>query len=511
MGWQDDPVVGADSQPAAKSSGGGWQADPVVGAKGGGSAPAATTPQSDSPWLIATDADHPSKVGEWLRTAIHSGTLGADDYLQAGVNKLGVGDTDKGLTQLQTDAANQRSDIGPYGALSADLVGYGVGVGKLGLGARLAEGLGGRLAARAVGAGAENAGATLVGDELNTQGAINSDPGSLLKDLAISGTVGSLTGAIPGGKGRLADVPNPTPALKTASDAAFAPLKNAEFHPGDIGPAYDGAVSSISSGQKIKLDGDFKAKMAEISQEMADKYKANKPITADDIASYSQALRDNANGPLEQNVAGDLDRALHGAVSNANPAGTSQTGAQVSQAIKDANAAAEQKNASQNMDDWIKQAQSGKAASVPDAINNKLDNNSGFFKQPGVRDALSDAAQPPGTVSKLLMAAAHPAMDAAIGTGAGYFLGGQDLGSSILEGAVTGIGGAAARHTLSQARTNSLVNKLAAARHLNATGQTVNPSDFRQGNRVLSPLATYAPRVGVGVGASNMFNDLNNQ
>ena len=502
MGWQDDPVVGADNQPATKSSGSGWQNDPVAGVKDGGGAvqtPKAPTYGADEGWG--------QYAGDIAYRAANTGTLGALDYANAGVHAIegeGYGDA---LTKIQKQndewAANH-----PYAALGADVAGYGLGAGKFGAGAKIATKLGGSLLARAAGAGAENVGATLVSDELKSQGAVNQDPGSLLKDLAISGAVGTVSGAIPGGKGKLADIPSPTTDLRTAANAAFAPLKNVEFHPGDIGPAYDGAVNSISSGQKVKLDGDFKAKMTEISQEMADKYKNNKPITADDIASYGQALRDNASGPLEQSVAGDLDNALHGAVKNANPTGTTQTGPQVSQAIKDANAAAEQKNASQNIDDWIQQAQRGKAASVPDAINTKLDNNPGFFQsQPGLRDALTDAAQPPGTVSKLLMAAAHPAADAAIGAGAGYFLGGQDLGSSILEGAATGIGGAALRHGVGQARTNNLVNKLAAARHLNAYGQTVSPSDFRQGNRVLSPLATYAPRVGAGVGVSNLFDN----
>ena len=508
MGWQNDPVVGADSQPAAKSSGGGWQNDPVAGVKdGGGAVQTSKTP------TYGADEGWGQYAGDIAYRAANTGSLGLLDYANAGVHAAEGESYGDALTKIQ----QQNDEWGanhPYAALAADVAGYGLGAGKFGVGGKIATKLGGSLLARAAGAGAENIGSTLVSDELKSQGAVNQDPGSLLKDLAISGTVGSLTGAIPGGKGKLADIPSPTADLKTATAAAFAPLKNAEFHPGDIGPAYDGAVSSISSGQKVKLDGDFKAKMSEISQEMADKYNANKPISADDIASYSQALRDNASGPLEQNVAKDLDNALHGAVKNANPTGTSQTGPQVSQAIKDANAAAEQKNASQNIDDWIKQAQSGKAGSVPDAINNKLDNNPGFFQsQPGLRDALTDAATPRGIGSKVVQGMAHPLADAAIGgtvtAGGNMLFGSGDPTTSILEGLATGAGGALVGHGFAQKRTNDLVAKLAAARHLNATGQSAPASAFKKGIPVLGPMATYAPRVGVGVGASNMFNDIN--
>lgn len=509
MGWQDDPVVGADNQPATKSSG--RQNDPTAGVKDGGGA--VQTPKTPT---YGADEGWGQYGGDIAYRAANTGSLGLLDYGLAGLHKVERGTgydpnaTDLTTIQKQNDewAANH-----PYAALAADVAGYGLGAGKFGAGAKIATKLGGSLLARAAGAGAENVGATLISDELKSQGAVNQDPGSLLKDLAISGTVGTVTGAIPGGKGKLADIPSPTANLKTAANAAFAPLKNAEFHPGDIGPAYDGAVSSISSGQKVKLDGDFKAKMTEISQEMADKYKNNKPITADDIASYGQALRDSASGPLEQDVAKDLDNALHGAVKNANPTGTTQTGPQVSQAIKNATAATEQKNASQNIDDWIKQAQRGKTASVPDAISTKLDSNPGFFQsQPGLRDALTDAATPRGIGNKIVQGMAHPLADAAIGgtvtAGGNMLFGSGDPTTSILEGLATGAGGALVGHGFAQKRTNDLVAKLAAARHLNATGQTANPADFNKGVRVLSPLATYAPRVGVGVGASNMFNDI---
>jgi hypothetical protein len=54
-----------------------------------------------------------------------------------------------------------------------------------------------------------------------------------------------------------------------------------------------------------------------------------------------------------------------------------------------------------------------------------------------------------------------------------------------------------------------LANKLAVARHLNATGQTVPAPAFNKGAPgFLGPMAAYTPQTGMGVGASNMFNKL---
>jgi hypothetical protein len=60
-------------------------------------------------------------------------------------------------------------------------------------------------------------------------------------------------------------------------------------------------------------------------------------------------------------------------------------------------------------------------------------------------------------------------------------------------------------HGEGQARTNTLVNKLAAARHFNATGQKLSPASFAKGIPVAGPLVAYAPKIPAAFGASGAF------
>ena len=144
------------------------------------------------------------------------------------------------------------------------------------------------------------------------------------------------------------------------------------------------------------------------------------------------------------------------------------------------------------------------------SILDKTTANPGFY--PGdVGSALKQIGQPPGLVSKLGMAAVHPAVDTAIGAGLGYMFEGQDLPTALGSAAIGGVAGAGARHALSGMQANRLINRLAAARHFNATGQTVNAPAFNKG--VISscqPDVYYAPQTGVGVGVSNLFGPTNN-
>ena len=453
------------------------------------------------------------QAGDFAYRAGNTGTLGLLDYGLAGIHKIERGTGyDPNATDLDTiqRQGNEWGANHPYLALGADVAGYGLGAGKLGLGAKAAKLIGKGVVARMAGAGAESAGATLVSDELKSQGEINKDPGALLKDLLISGTVGTATGGIPV-KGALKGEASQTPALQDATKQAFAPLKNAEFHPANIRPTYDNAVSSISSGQRVKLDGDFKAKMSEISQEMADKLKKNQPVTADDIASYSQALRDNAPTKLEQDVAADLDRSLHTAVTNSTPTGSSgmRTGGQVSQAIKDANTAAERSNASQNIDDWIKQG--GKnAGKTSEAIDATLTKNPGFFKQPGVRSALEDAAKPPSGGSQFAAVAGRDIATGAITGGSDYLFGSHNPYISLLAGGAAAAGAHQVGKSFGNPGGAALARKLAAARHLNATGTKVDPSAFSGGvPNLKGPMGIFAPnfRAAPGVGVSNFFDE----
>ena len=130
----------------------------------------------------------------------NTGTLGALDYGLAGLHAIerGTAGADPNATDLtQIQKENQEwGQAHPYLGLAADVAGYGLGAGKLGLGGKLATKLGGSVLARMAGAGLENAGASVVSDELGSQG--QASVGDLLKSAALSGTVGGIaTGGHP--------------------------------------------------------------------------------------------------------------------------------------------------------------------------------------------------------------------------------------------------------------------------------------------------------------------------
>ena len=172
-------------------------------------------------------------AGDTAYRAANTGTLGALDYGLAGVHAIERGTGyDPNATDLAT-IHKQNEEWGnahPYLGLGADLVGYSAGFGKLGLGAKLAERAGGSSPeVRGLGAGAGAYGASAVSNEAATQGQIG--VGDLLKQAAISGTVGGVTGLIPGGKGAMADMPSPTKALEAKTAAAFTPLETTHYDP----------------------------------------------------------------------------------------------------------------------------------------------------------------------------------------------------------------------------------------------------------------------------------------
>ena len=117
---------------------------------------------SDSkPWLSLTGTD---KVGEFVGKVADAFTGG---FGASALDKLGIGQGPGGQTVAkQVEAAGK--DIGPVGSAIADVTGYALGPGKLGVGANLARGAealgaGSRLAAGLGGAG-EAALATGAGD-----------------------------------------------------------------------------------------------------------------------------------------------------------------------------------------------------------------------------------------------------------------------------------------------------------------------------------------------------------
>ena len=453
-------------------------------------------------------------AGDFAYRAANTGLLGGVDYANAAGHWLaGDGGYWDSLSKIQKEN-EEWGQAHPYLGLAADVAGYGLGVGKLGLGARLAERAGGSLLARAAGAGIENAGVSAVSDITGSQGqdlTSASGVGDLLKHAAIAGTVGAASGAIPGQKGAMADVVSPTKDLGTATETAFRPLEATHYDPSVIGPQFDAIKNGLAAKQTAGISDTLDTQIDKISRSIADKQKAGQSVTADDLTNFQIDINKAAQGSRDIGIAKAYDDGLDQTMANTKPLYSPLgTPTAISAQSDAARAAALQKKVSGDIDGWMTQAQKNPDA-ARESILKKTSANPGFY--PGdVGDLLKQAGQPPGLVSRAAIAAAHPVADTMIGAGLGYMFEGQDLPTALTSAAIGGVAGTAARHTLAKAGANKLVNQLAAARHLNANpGQTINPSAFNQGAPgPLGPMATYAPQMGVGVGVSNIFGRADN-
>ena len=531
MGWRDQSTplnqTAAPSPTAAKDAPApaaampapppktGWQSqsspvgqpkvDPSATPQGG--APVPGQPGNETlPWFNTTQySQQPTKIGAWLNTAIDAGTGGLADTAQGYLNKLGIGDTDKTTEQLRTDTQNLKGDIGPLGTLSAELVGYGVGPGKLGVGAKLAELGGSRLAARIAGSAAENAAASGIGT-LGHGGSLE-DAG---RAATVGGLIGAATGAIPGARGSNAGDISPTASLNVAKKAAFDPLTTVKYDPGHFGPDFDAVTSSLSSKARVDQGDALTGAAKKISQEMADKFRSGDTITADDIAGFQRTLGRAGNapgaGPTDPLIARQYSDALDGVVQKAAPTDWGQVapGTDVSGAISAANTAANKANTSADIDKWIAQGQR-KPSGVPDAVDKALTDNPQFYQtHPDLQPMLQDVANSkPGLMRNLLTKGAETAAGAGVGAGIGYLTGGNPLLYAALGG--SSVGSVLAAHALSQGSTNALVSKLAAARHLNATGEKLPAFSFSPGVKGFGPMLVYGRQGLPGIGASGAF------
>ena len=490
--------------PAAKSAPGASSAN--------GAAPGQPGNQT-LPWFSATGD---SKINAWLNSATDAISFGADDYLTGKVNSL-LGNSEAGKivsplsAGMDTDALRKRTaelkgDLGPLGAGSAELAGYALGPGKFELGGKIAAKLGSGIISRMAGAGVENAGASVAG----TLGHGDTDVGDNLRALAIGGTVGALTGALPGAKGDLAPsaTNSPTAGLQAATKQAFTPLESVKIDPGHIGPAFDGVTAGLSSGMKTDMGDALTSATKKISGEMADKFRSGDTVTADDIAKFQKTLGRAGNapgaGPTDSVIAQQYSDALSKAVKNAQPTdwGAVTPGTDLSQAIGAANKVGNQAKTSDDIDNWIKLAGS-KPDKVPDEVGKALDNNPQFYQtHPDLQPMLQGVADSkPGGWSKFAGKAGTMLGEAAIGAAA-EAIGGQNP----LVGGLAGLATGALTPSLGgKMRGSALATKLAQIRHLNATGQKLPTSSFAPSVPVLGPLGAYGRQAAPGIGASGAF------
>ena len=480
MGWKDGtpdgqqppasstqvaPPSTAQSVPAAAPATG-WRAG-QPDQTAGSSAPAPSSPAASSvPWFSTGPGS--DKIGEFFAKAGDAATFGLGAKAQ---DALGIAQGPNGQTVAQqVGAAGQ--DIGPVASAGADLLGYAAGPGMVGVGDRLAGLMGGRLLARMGGSAAEGAGASALG----TAGHGDMSVGDLLKAAALGGTVGAVTGALPGGGGDRPVTPS-TAALKTIKEDAFAPLEKTPVNAPLVDAAFNGV--SQSSGANVNLSDAFKNKVADIEKEVTGTQSG---LTAGDIANYNRALWGKARNGFDQNAAGQYESALNSVV-----------GPSTAYDIKAANAAHNTYKTSGEIDNWLTDP-----SGAPSAIASRLAKKPGFYQnQLGLYDALNSIAQSqPGLLSKMTGKVGAGLAGAAINA-AGEYIGGQNP----ITGAITGgLEGLVLGHAANQLRAAPIRAKLLAAQHLNATGM---PAPVTR--PILGPLGDFARTAGYAGGASGAF------
>ena len=478
--------------------------DPLAGLDLGAPSPAAVAAPAapEVPWFSATGND---KIGEFVGKMGDAATMGLAAKAQ---DALGFAQGPHGETVAQ-QVANAGKDIGPIASGVADVAGYGLGAGSLGVGegigalatSGIAKGIGeniaSRVAGRAIGAGVEGAGSTIVGAAGHDE---NLTAGDLLKSTLLSAGTAALTPNL--GAGSKAKEPSPTAGLNAAKKTAFDPLDTVHYNSSDIQPGFDGVTPSLSSGDRVARSTDLKAAVNDVSQEMKDKATAGGTITADDIAKFQRTVQGAATNPQDALIAKQYSDALTNSLKTARPltTGSLSPGTNVADAVSAANTAANKAKTSGEIDDWITQAQRN-PGKVPDAVDKQITNNPQFY-QGGVGDMLRDVANSkPGLMSKIGGKVGYGLANAAIDAAGNYIAGGNPI-----VGAITGgLGGTILGHGSDQYRAGDLVNKLAAARHFNATGQKFSPESFGKGVPVLGPLTAYATKVPAALGASGWW------
>ena len=187
------PPSSAAKKPQPQLDGQAAQSGPLAGFNP--SATPAPPAAPEVPWFSATGND---KIGEFVAKMGDAATMGLAAKAQ---DALGFAQGPHGETVAQ-QVANAGKDIGPIASGVADVAGYGVGGGALGVGegigalatSGVAKGIGeniaSRVAGRAIGAGVEGAGSTIVGAAGHDE---NLTAGDLLKSTLLSAGTGALT------------------------------------------------------------------------------------------------------------------------------------------------------------------------------------------------------------------------------------------------------------------------------------------------------------------------------
>lgn len=441
--------------------------------------PKAAAPEApaapSTPWFSVGKG--PDKIGEFVgkMADAYTGGLGAK-----ALDALGVGQGPDGQTVAkQVESAGQ--DIGPLASAGADLAGYALGPGMLGVGeglgklatSQLARGIGenaaSRVGGRMIGSGLEGAGATIVGAAGHDQ---DLTAGDLLKAAALS----SAAGALPSTGGPKVSTPT-TADLQAIAKPKFTPLENTWINGPNTGKEFSAVDRNITPGDRATMSSSLQNKVDDINQQIS----SNQVLSADDLAKFQRGLMKSARGPQDQLIAGKYVDALNTALGPHAPA------------VADANAATNVWKTSRDIDNWLQDP-----ASAPKAVAAATNKRPQLYQsQPGLLDALKNIGQSQPTIwGKVGGKVGGALLNAAIDAGAEY-LGGQNP----ITGAVAGgLSGLALGHGGAAIRAAPIRAKLLAAQHLNATGV---PLPAR--SPLIGPLGSVLRQGVYGTAASGAF------
>ena len=210
---------------------------------------------------------------------------------------FGLGDTIAGLLggktqEMRKDTAQDRSDIGAL-SIPADVIGYGMGGGALGLGEKAAAGLAARgvgpRLAQAGGSAFEAGAASAAGDIGHGE-----TPGW---DVAGNATVGGALGGLIGSR-KIGGVKPPAPRslddLQAAKDAAYRTLESTPVNPGQVKQTVGDAIASLKPGQEAGLSRAMRGQIDHVNN-IIDK---SPKLSLGDVDNFAKSFGEIANSKL---------------------------------------------------------------------------------------------------------------------------------------------------------------------------------------------------------------------
>ena len=385
-----------------------------------------------------------------------SATLGGADAATGTVGNLlrgaGIANATPDVATLRAQTGQNRTDVGPLASAAADIAGYAVGPGAVGVGEKLAGLAGGKLWARMGGSAAE--GALASGGGTLGHGGSLSEAGQAAK---VGGLIGAVTGALPGGRGPRPDTP-PSADLQDVASQAYAPLKDKVYPPAYPASAMTKASLDVNKGLESKMSSNMGDKIAQINRIIS----SGGNVTADNIASFQSALRGAARNPADEMIAEKYAAAFNRGV-----------GSKTATDIAAANRASNIAQTGGEIEGWA-----ANPSKAPAAIKSALETSPYLYKtQPGLFDALNKIGQKanePSFTRQVINHLATGAAGAALG-GVGDYIVGDHTPLGLLSGAITG---ATLPRIKSVVRTGPVKADLLAAQHLNATGVPVDTGVF---------------------------------